>query len=307
MRRKEVFPFGEGQRKKERLRTQCGDAASGRRASRTSAPEAGGGRAGRTAYQSSQGVGPALGSEARRSQVFGGSTTHRPWNTESSRTRTTYGSGTGSNDTHPRSEFSLGETPKRQETTPGYGSANKRGKAARRTGTLEGTKLTLKNQGYWFEHNHGKKNLSTVFALMLAFLLNSDVASWQAQMKTRRSSCFREKVRGLFLNCFLKDWETLCVRASSGNSHNHRRDRVCRSRFFRGNRIVKAMSAPGRRGRGGSRRLALWQRCCLDAPSANVGPLAGIAVNQNTILTSPDLVAILMRCGSGSANNEFRP
>ena len=49
--------------------------------------KAGGGRAGRTA--SSQGVGPALGSEARGPQVFGGSTAHRPWNTESSRTRTT--------------------------------------------------------------------------------------------------------------------------------------------------------------------------------------------------------------------------
>ena len=115
------------------------------------------------------------------------------------------------NDTHPRSEFSLGETPKRQETTPGYGSANQRGEAvdARRTGALEGTKLTLKNQGYCFEHNHGEKNLSTVFALMLAFLLNNDVASWQAQMEARRSSYFWEKVRGLFLNYFLKDWETL--------------------------------------------------------------------------------------------------
>ena len=117
------------------------------------------------------------------------------------------------NDTHSRSEFSriLGGTPKRQETTPGYGSANQRGEAARRTSALEGTKLTLKNQGYCFEHNfgHGGKNLSTVFALMLAFLLNSDVASWQAQMEAMRSSYFQEKVRGLFLNCFLNDWETL--------------------------------------------------------------------------------------------------
>ena len=102
-------------------------------------------------------------------------------------------------------------------------------------------------------------------------------------MEARRSSYFREKVRGLFLNCFLKDWETLCVRASGGNSHNHRRDRVCRSRFFRGNGIVKAMSAPDRSGRGGSRRLALWQRCCLDAPSANVGPLAGIAEKRPVV------------------------
>ena len=100
VRRKEVFPFGEGRRKKERLRG--GDAASRRRASRTSTPEAGGGRAGLewTAYQSSQGIGPTLhiGSEARRSQIFGGSTAHRPWNIESSRMRTIYGtnSGTGS-------------------------------------------------------------------------------------------------------------------------------------------------------------------------------------------------------------------
>ena len=36
---------------------------------------------------------------------------------------------------------------------------------------------TLKNQGYRFECNHGEKNLSTVFALMLAFLLNNHVAS----------------------------------------------------------------------------------------------------------------------------------
>ena len=117
---------------------------------------------------------------------------------------------------------------------------------------------------------------------MLAFLIDQIQQRCcklfrQAQMEARRSSYFWEKVRGLFLNYFLKDRETLCVRASSGNSHNHRRDRVCRSRFFRGNRIVKTMSAPGRRGRGGSRRLALWQRCCLDAPSANVGPLARIS------------------------------
>ena len=46
---------------------------------------------------------------------------------------------------------------------------------------------TLKNQGYCFEHNfgHGEKNLSTVFAflMMLAFLLNSDVASCSGRRK----------------------------------------------------------------------------------------------------------------------------
>ena len=176
-----------------------------------------------------------------------------------------YLNGVPLNDTYPRSELSLGETPERQEATLGYGSANQQGEAvdARRTGALEGTKLTLKNQGYCFEHNfgHGKKNLSTVFALMLAFLLNSDVASWQAQMEARRPSYFREKVRGLFFNYFLKDWETLydCVRASasSGNSLryilNHRRDRVCRSRFFKGKQDSQGNvgTTPGEVGRGG--------------------------------------------------------
>ena len=106
-------------------------------------------------------------------------------------------------------------------------------------------------------------------------------------MEARRSSYFREKVRSLFLNYFLKDWETLCVRASGGNSHNHRRDRVCRSRFFRGNRIVKAMSVPGRRGRGGSRRLALRQRCCLDAPSARGGHLSGNSWPRDRYVCAP--------------------
>ena len=77
---------------------------------------------------------------------------------------------------------------------------------------------TLKNQGYRFEHNfgHGEKNLSTVFAflMMLAFLIDQIQQRCcklfqQAQMKAKRSSYFWEKVRGLFLNYFLKDWETL--------------------------------------------------------------------------------------------------
>ena len=77
---------------------------------------------------------------------------------------------------------------------------------------------TLKNQGYCFEHNfgHGEKNLSTVFAflMMLAFLIDQIQQRCcklfrQAQMEAKRSSYFWEKVRGLFLNYFLKDWETL--------------------------------------------------------------------------------------------------
>ena len=60
-----------------------------------------------------------------------------------------YLNGVPLNDTHSRSEFSriLGETPKRQETTLGYGSANQRGERdavdARRTGALEETKLSI--------------------------------------------------------------------------------------------------------------------------------------------------------------------
>lgn len=77
---------------------------------------------------------------------------------------------------------------------------------------------TLKNQGYCFEHNfgHGNKNLSTVFAflMMMAFLIDQIQQRCcklfqQAQTKAKRPSYFWEKVRGLFLNYFLKDWETL--------------------------------------------------------------------------------------------------
>ena len=73
---------------------------------------------------------------------------------------------------------------------------------------------TLKNQGYCFEHNfgHGNKNLSTVFAflMMMAFLqIQQRCCKLQAQTKAKRPSYFWEKVRGLFLNYFLKDWETL--------------------------------------------------------------------------------------------------
>ena len=77
---------------------------------------------------------------------------------------------------------------------------------------------TLKNQDYRFEHNfgHGKKNLSTVFAylMILAFLIDQIQLRCchlfqQAQAKAKRTLYFWEKVRGLFLNYFLKDWETL--------------------------------------------------------------------------------------------------
>ena len=77
---------------------------------------------------------------------------------------------------------------------------------------------TLKNQGYGFEHNfgHGKRHLATVFAhlTMLAFLID--------QVQQRCCSLFRaarakaggskylwERLRGLFTEFYVPDWETL--------------------------------------------------------------------------------------------------
>ena len=77
---------------------------------------------------------------------------------------------------------------------------------------------TLKNQGYCFEHNfgHGKKHLSTVFAylMMLAFLIDQCqqrcCALFQAaQAKAGRARYFWERLRALFVDFQLPDWETL--------------------------------------------------------------------------------------------------
>ena len=77
---------------------------------------------------------------------------------------------------------------------------------------------TLKNQGYCFEHNfgHGTKHLSTVFAylMMLAFLIDQCqqrcCALFQgAQAKAGRARYFWERLRALFLDFQLPDWETL--------------------------------------------------------------------------------------------------
>lgn len=66
---------------------------------------------------------------------------------------------------------------------------------------------TLKNQGYYFDHNfgHGEKNLSVVFALlmMLAFLVDQSMQLcdllFQAALKHSRRKCrLWEKIRGLF-------------------------------------------------------------------------------------------------------------
>ena len=77
---------------------------------------------------------------------------------------------------------------------------------------------TLKNQGYQFEHNfgHGKRNLHTIFALlmMLAFLIDqvqeAACGLFQKAMehrKTRRA--FWEKMKALFYNYFIDSWQDL--------------------------------------------------------------------------------------------------
>ena len=77
---------------------------------------------------------------------------------------------------------------------------------------------TLKNQGDEFEHNfgHGEKHLATVFAalMMLAFAIDQlqkiCCPLFRAALaKTRRAKYFWEKLRGLFLNFHVRDWETL--------------------------------------------------------------------------------------------------
>ena len=77
---------------------------------------------------------------------------------------------------------------------------------------------TLKNQGYCFEHNfgHGEKHLSTVFAylMMLAFLIDQcqqrGCALFRAaQANAGRARYFWERLRALFLDFQLPDWETL--------------------------------------------------------------------------------------------------
>ena len=77
---------------------------------------------------------------------------------------------------------------------------------------------TLKNQGYRFEHNfgHGENRLSTVFAylMMLAFLIDQIQQRCcrlfrAAQAKAGRALYFWEKLRAMFLEFALPDWDTL--------------------------------------------------------------------------------------------------
>jgi len=77
---------------------------------------------------------------------------------------------------------------------------------------------TLKNQGYQFEHNfgHGKKNLTTVFSLLmlLTFLIDqvqeAACGLFQAALaqKGSRKSLWNA-MRGFFENVFISSWEDL--------------------------------------------------------------------------------------------------
>jgi hypothetical protein len=77
---------------------------------------------------------------------------------------------------------------------------------------------TLKNQGYQFEHNfgHGKKNLHTVFALlmMLAFLLDqvqeATCGLFQRAMEYKRTRrYFWETLKSLFYMYFVDSWQDM--------------------------------------------------------------------------------------------------
>ena len=76
----------------------------------------------------------------------------------------------------------------------------------------------LKNQGYGFEHNygHGERHLATVFAslTMLAFLIDQVQQRCCALFRAARDRAGRPKylwarLRGLFLEFIVPDWETL--------------------------------------------------------------------------------------------------
>lgn len=86
---------------------------------------------------------------------------------------------------------------------------------------------TLKNQNYHFEHNfgHGKKNLSTVFGMlmMLAFLIDQvqehcDALFQKALAKEQRKTYLWEKLRAIFFLCFVSSWEDLW----NAIAHGHR-------------------------------------------------------------------------------------
>ena len=77
---------------------------------------------------------------------------------------------------------------------------------------------TLKNQGYGFEHNfgHGEKHLATVFAhlMMLAFLIDQVQQRCCALFRAAKAGAgralyFWRRLRALFIDYLLPDWDTL--------------------------------------------------------------------------------------------------
>lgn len=86
--------------------------------------------------------------------------------------------------------------------------------------TLHEVFNTLKNQGYQFEHNfgHGRKNLSTNFAILmlLAFAIDqaSDIlcAVYQgARTKTKKKYALWEDMRAIFKLIAVDSWKTLLM------------------------------------------------------------------------------------------------
>ena len=86
---------------------------------------------------------------------------------------------------------------------------------------------TLKNQGYQFGHNfgHGRKNLTTVFALLmlLTFLIDQVQEAacglfQTALVKKRSKKNLWSSVRGLFENVFISSWEDFFL-ALAGAKH----------------------------------------------------------------------------------------
>lgn len=84
---------------------------------------------------------------------------------------------------------------------------------------------TLKNQGYYFEHNfgHGYNHLSVVFAylMFIAFLIDQVQAFcctyFKAALKQRkRLTRLWEKIRGLFLHYFVDSWADLYTAVIEG-------------------------------------------------------------------------------------------
>jgi len=77
---------------------------------------------------------------------------------------------------------------------------------------------TLKTQGYSLEHNygHGQKHLATVFGMLtfLAFLVDQVQELGchllqAARQKFRSRTSLWDKMRGLFKEYFIPDWESL--------------------------------------------------------------------------------------------------